>query len=86
MIGVGEPWNSIAVDRGVGRMALVTAQIWRRGVEKVLALRKASLDSRAGDVAALLTAWMVGVNSFVGTLALGVILGFAGAIPANTPW
>ena len=83
---MGEPWNSIAVDRGVGRMALVTAQIWRGGVERLLALRKASLDSRAGDVAALLTAWMVGVNSFVGTLALGVILGFAGAIPVSTWW
>ncbi|MGN6278846.1 MAG: ABC transporter substrate-binding protein [Sphingomonas sp.] len=38
-ICVGEPWNSVAVDRGVGRIALVTAQIWRRGVEKVLAMR-----------------------------------------------
>jgi NitT/TauT family transport system ATP-binding protein len=38
-ICVGEPWNSLAVDRGVGRIALVTAQIWRRGVEKVLAMR-----------------------------------------------
>ncbi|GGB41803.1 nitrate transporter [Sphingomonas metalli] len=38
-ICVGEPWNSIAVDRGVGRIALATAQIWRRGVEKVLAMR-----------------------------------------------
>jgi NitT/TauT family transport system ATP-binding protein len=39
-ICVGEPWNSVAVDRGVGRIALVTAQIWRRGVEKVLAMRR----------------------------------------------
>lgn len=38
-ICVGEPWNSVAVDRGVGRIVLVTAQIWRRGVEKVLAAR-----------------------------------------------
>ncbi|WP_174297494.1 ABC transporter substrate-binding protein, partial [Sphingomonas bacterium] len=38
-ICVGEPWNSVAVDRGVGRIVLVTAQIWRRGVEKVLATR-----------------------------------------------
>lgn len=37
-ICVGEPWNSVAVDRGAGRIVLVTAQIWRRGVEKVLAL------------------------------------------------
>ena len=46
-ICLGEPWNSIAVDRGVGRIALVTAQIWRRGVEKVLALRKATQIGRA---------------------------------------
>lgn len=38
-ICVGEPWNSVAVDRGIGRIVLVTAQIWRRGVEKVLATR-----------------------------------------------
>lgn len=45
-ICVGEPWNSIAVDRGVGRIALATAQIWRRGVEKVLAVRS---DRVAGE-------------------------------------
>ena len=33
-ICVGEPWNSVAVDRGVGVIVLATAQIWRRGVEK----------------------------------------------------
>ena len=64
-ICVGEPWNSIAVDRGVGRIALVTAQIWRRGVEKVLALRKATLDSRAGDVAALIRALHAAAAHFV---------------------
>ena len=42
-ICVGEPWNSIAVDRGVGRIVLVTAQLWRRGVEKVLAMRSDTL-------------------------------------------
>jgi ABC-type nitrate/sulfonate/bicarbonate transport system substrate-binding protein len=41
---VGEPWNSVAVDRGVGRIALVTAQIWRRGVEKVLAMRSETAE------------------------------------------
>lgn len=48
-ICVGEPWNGVAVDRGIGRIALVTAQVWRRGVEKVLAMRAATLDDR-GDV------------------------------------
>ena len=37
-ICVGEPWNSVAVDRGVGRIVTVTARIWQRGVEKVLAM------------------------------------------------
>jgi len=55
-ICVGEPWNSIAVDRGVGRIALVTAQIWRRGVEKVLALRSETVAARGDEVAALLRA------------------------------
>lgn len=43
-ICVGEPWNSVAVDRGVGVIAAVTSQIWLRGVEKVLALRTERLE------------------------------------------
>ncbi|WP_114954477.1 ABC transporter substrate-binding protein [Sphingosinicella terrae] len=43
-ICVGEPWNSVAVERGAGRIVLVTAQIWRRGVEKVLALRTRRME------------------------------------------
>ena len=38
-ICVGEPWNSVAVARGAGVIVAVTAQIWRRGVEKVLAVK-----------------------------------------------
>jgi NNP family nitrate/nitrite transporter-like MFS transporter len=42
-------------------------------------------------IAGLLIAWMMGVNSFGGTLALGVILGFAGAsfaiaLPLASRW
>lgn len=55
-ICVGEPWNSIAVDRGVGQIALATAQIWRRGVEKVLALRSAVADERREAVLKLVRA------------------------------
>lgn len=43
---VGEPWNSIAVESGAGQIIQVTAQIWRRGVEKVLALR----DERLAEI------------------------------------
>jgi len=64
-ICVGEPWNSVAVDRGVGRIALVTAQIWRRGVEKVLAVRTATLDERGEEVAALLRALHAAAAHFV---------------------
>lgn len=53
---VGEPWNSICVDREVGAIVLFTAQIWRRGVEKVLAMRESVLDDRREDTEALIRA------------------------------
>jgi ABC-type nitrate/sulfonate/bicarbonate transport system substrate-binding protein len=53
---VGEPWNSAAVERGVGTIVLATAQIWRRGVEKVLALRTPVLEARRPAVEALIRA------------------------------
>ena len=64
-ICVGEPWNSIAVERGAGRTVLATAQIWRRGVEKVLALREAVLEARLDDVAALVRALVAAARHFV---------------------
>lgn len=53
---VGEPWNSIAVSRGVGVIVLATAQIWRRGVEKVLAFRTPVLEARRPAAEALIRA------------------------------
>ena len=53
---VGEPWNSICVDRHVGSIVLFTAQIWRRGVEKVLAMRESVLDQRRDETEALIRA------------------------------
>ncbi len=38
---VGEPWNSLAVARGIGRIVATKAQLFPRGVEKVLAVRAA---------------------------------------------
>jgi NitT/TauT family transport system ATP-binding protein len=55
-ICVGEPWNSVAVERGAGQIVLATAQVWRRGVEKVLALREPVLDERREQVEALIRA------------------------------
>jgi two-component system, oxyanion-binding sensor len=44
-ICVGEPWNSVSVDRGVGVITVVTSQIWLRGVEKVLAMPTARMEA-----------------------------------------
>lgn len=64
-ICVGEPWNSVAVARGAGRIVLVTAQIWRRGVEKVLALREKVLDDRRDETEALIRALVRAARHFV---------------------
>jgi NitT/TauT family transport system ATP-binding protein len=53
---VGEPWNSAAVARGVGVIVMATAQIWRRGVEKVLAFRAPVLEARRPAAEALIRA------------------------------
>jgi two-component system, oxyanion-binding sensor len=44
-ICVGAPWNSVAVERGVGVVIATTSQIWRRGVEKVLAMKTTRMDA-----------------------------------------
>ncbi len=64
-ICVGEPWNSVAVDRGVGRIALVTAQVWQRGVEKVLAMRDETLVQRGDVVRRLIRALHAAAAHFV---------------------
>lgn len=65
LVCVGEPWNSVAVERGVGRIVLVTAQIWRRGVEKVLALRADRLDDMGERPARLIRALHAAARHFV---------------------
>jgi two-component system, oxyanion-binding sensor len=64
-ICVGAPWNSVAVERGVGEIVLVTAQIWRRGVEKVLAMRQPVMDSRRDEMEALIRALIAAGRHFV---------------------
>ncbi|MBU6266835.1 MAG: ABC transporter substrate-binding protein [Sphingomonadales bacterium] len=64
-ICVGEPWNSVAVERGAGRIVLATAQIWRRGVEKVLAVREGVLEERRGEYEALIRAMCRAGRHFV---------------------
>jgi NitT/TauT family transport system ATP-binding protein len=64
-ICVGEPWNSVAVERGVGRIVLVTAQIWRRGVEKVLAMPAEKLDDDRDKIERLVRALHFAGKHFV---------------------
>ena len=64
-ICVGEPWNSVAVERGAGEIVLVTAQIWRRGVEKVLAFRERVMEERRGEAEALVRALRKAGEHFV---------------------
>ncbi|ADM10752.1 nitrate transporter, putative [Parvularcula bermudensis HTCC2503] len=40
---VGEPWNSVAVHRGVGRRILAGAEVWAAAPEKVLGVRRSWL-------------------------------------------
>ena len=53
---VGEPWNSVAVVQGAGRIATVKAAIWRSSPEKVLGVRGAWAESEGESLAALLRA------------------------------
>lgn len=64
-ICVGEPWNSVAVERGVGQIVLVTAQLWRRGVEKVLAMRTDRLEKERELVERLIRALHEAARHFV---------------------
>lgn len=64
-ICVGEPWNSVAVERGVGVIVNVTSHIWLRGVEKVLALQTAKAESEAEVVHRLIRALYKAGEAFV---------------------
>jgi NitT/TauT family transport system ATP-binding protein len=53
---VGAPWNSIAVDRGVGNILHFVSDILVRSVEKVLAVRRGWSEKNPELVAALVRA------------------------------
>jgi NitT/TauT family transport system ATP-binding protein len=53
---VGAPWNSIAVDRGVGHILHFVSDILVRAAEKVLAIRQSWSDRNPEVVAALVRA------------------------------
>jgi ABC-type nitrate/sulfonate/bicarbonate transport system substrate-binding protein len=52
---VGEPWNSLAVESGNGRIVTTKAELFPRGIEKVLAVR-AALAADGAVLRALLAA------------------------------
>lgn len=62
---VGEPWNSVCVERDVGVIVLATAQIWRRGVEKVLAMREPLLEQKRDQFERLIRAMRRAGANFV---------------------
>jgi two-component system, oxyanion-binding sensor len=72
-ICVGEPWNSVAVDRGVGVIVAVTSQIWMRGVEKVLAMRTERMVAEPDVTHALLRALYRAGAAFVDPNQLDMI-------------
>jgi two-component system, oxyanion-binding sensor len=53
---VGEPWNSLAVDAGIGVIAAVCSDVWERPSEKVLGMRARYADKHPEIVAALVRA------------------------------
>ena len=52
----GEPWNGAAIAEGSGELVATGAGLWRRGVEKVLAMREDWAEANPETVDALLRA------------------------------
>jgi NitT/TauT family transport system ATP-binding protein len=52
----GEPWNSMAVEAGVGRILMGTTAIWRNSPEKVLGLRASWAQQHPEQLSALVRA------------------------------
>lgn len=52
----GEPWNSVAIHNGVGRLATVKSAIWRSSPEKVLGVRSQWVAEHGEVLTALLRA------------------------------
>lgn len=65
---VGEPWNSVGVDAGAGRIATVKAAIWRSSPEKVLGATEKWAAHNHRALAALLRA-LYGASEWCGDKA-----------------
>jgi ABC-type nitrate/sulfonate/bicarbonate transport system substrate-binding protein len=53
---VGEPWNSVAVDAGIGTIVTPTTAIWPHSPEKVLGCRASWAQENASKLDALIRA------------------------------
>jgi NitT/TauT family transport system ATP-binding protein len=53
---VGEPWGSVAIERGAAELVLPGAAIWRFAPEKVLAMTRATVERAPDEAAALMRA------------------------------
>ncbi len=53
---VGEPWNSLAAQKGAGVIAVTKSALWRQGPEKVLGFRADFAERKPELLAALLRA------------------------------
>lgn len=53
---VGEPWNSLAVEKGVGVIAATKSALWRQGPDKVLGLRRQFAEDHPERLEALIRA------------------------------
>lgn len=53
---VGEPWSSVAVARGAGRIVTTKSEIWRSSPDKVLGVRRQWADANASRLEALVRA------------------------------
>lgn len=52
----GSPWGLVAVDQGLAETVMVSARIWRRGVEKLLTFREEWMEGHPETVDRLLVA------------------------------
>ncbi len=53
---VGEPWNSLAVEAGLGRIIVSKAELWPQGMEKVLCVPESWANDNPDRLAALIRA------------------------------
>lgn len=73
---VGEPWNSLAVERAGGVIVATKAALWRNGPEKVLGVQTAFAEREPDAVAALVralwraTAWAEDLDNRIELAAL----------------